>query len=120
MSDSYQAIYDAARSRISNGDVGSAIRDVAFSAFDISHTVAILQQEFSIAAAEMQRPSAIYRPILSRDGDQWCARRRPGRRCLRLRRESRRGHARLRQELAREVAGRRCQLRRNRCRARVG
>lgn len=73
MSDSYQAIYDAVRSRISNGDVGSAIRDVAFRAFDISHAVAMLQQEFSIAAAEMQRPSAIYRPALSRNGDQWCA-----------------------------------------------
>ena len=73
MSDSYQAIYDAVRSRISNGDVGSAVSEAAARAFDISHHVALLSQEFSIAAAEMQRPSAIYRPAVSIDGDKWCA-----------------------------------------------
>jgi hypothetical protein len=73
MSDSYQAIYDAVRSRISNGNVGEIIRDVAFDAFDISNVKAILQQEFCVAAAEMCRPSTIHRPALSIDGNKWCA-----------------------------------------------
>lgn len=71
--DSYQPIYDAVRSRISNGDVGAAVSEAARNAFDVSHTVAIIQQEFCIAAAEMARPSAIYRPALTQDGTAWCA-----------------------------------------------
>lgn len=73
MSDSYQAIYDAVRSRISNGDVGRAVEEVARNAFDLGHTRALLQQEFVAAAYEMQRPSAVYRPALAADGDQWMA-----------------------------------------------
>lgn len=73
MSDSYQAIYDAVRSRISNGDIGQAVHDVAWRMFDISHTIAIIQQEFCIAASEMARPSAVFKPILTKDGDSWCA-----------------------------------------------
>lgn len=72
MSD-YQAIYDAVRSRISGGDVGSVAREVMFQQFDISHAVAMLQQDFSIAALEMQRPSVLFRPRITKDGDQWCA-----------------------------------------------
>ena len=73
MSDSYQAIYDAVRSRISGGNISEAIREVAFQAFDISHLKVMLQQEFSIAAYEMQRPSVLYRPSVGPDGDKWCA-----------------------------------------------
>lgn len=73
MSDSYQAIYDAVRSRISGGNIGDAVRDVAFQAFDISNMTAYLQQEFCSAAYEMQRPSVVFKPTLSVDGDMWCA-----------------------------------------------
>lgn len=73
MADTYQAIYDAVRSRISNGDVGRAVSEAARHAFDISHTVAMLHQEFSIAAYEMARPSVLFRPLLSADGTKWCA-----------------------------------------------
>lgn len=73
MGDSYQAIYDAVRSRISGGNVGEILADAARSAFDISHTVHLLHQEFAIAAGEMARPSVNFKPTLSRDGSQWCA-----------------------------------------------
>lgn len=73
MTDSYQAIYDAVRSRISGGNIGEAVRDAAARGLDASHTIAILRQEFSLAAYEMQRPSAIYRPSLAPDGSKWCA-----------------------------------------------
>lgn len=71
--DSYQAIYDAVRSRISNGDIGQVIRDVAWRQFDISHAVAMLRDDFAAAAYEMRRPSAVFKPTLSADGNQWCA-----------------------------------------------
>ena len=73
MSDSYDAIYQAVRSKISGGDIGSVVERVAYEAFDISHMKAILQQEFCIAAGEMVRPSVVFKPTLSADGDMWCA-----------------------------------------------
>jgi hypothetical protein len=79
MSDTYQAVYDAVRSRISNGDVGSAVADVIRQSFDISNAVFNLSQNFhgsadSITAAANQhaRPSAVFKPKLGRDGNQWC------------------------------------------------
>lgn len=71
--DSYQAIYDAVRSRISGGDVSGTLRDVAFQALDFSHARMMLQQEISTVGYEMARPSAIYRPSLGIDGTKWCA-----------------------------------------------
>jgi hypothetical protein len=71
MSDTYQAVYDAVRSRIHGCDVGAAIREAAH--LDASHAIAMVQQDFSIAAAEMQRPSVLYRPSIGMDGNKWCA-----------------------------------------------
>jgi len=78
--DSYQAIYDAVRSRISGGNVGEAVAEVARQAFDISVTVAILSQEWQIAAdtqaqagREQQRPFVLLRPKMYPDGNMWCA-----------------------------------------------
>lgn len=73
MGDSYQAIYDAVRSRISGGNIADAVRDVAFQAFDISNAAALVQQELCSAAYEMARPSVLFKPTLSADGDMWCA-----------------------------------------------
>ena len=73
MSDSYQAVYDAVRSRISGCDVGSVLREVAQSTFDMSHVHQLIQQEFMVAAGEMMRPSAVWRPTVAPDGNQWCA-----------------------------------------------
>ena len=74
MSDSYQAIYDAVRSRIGVADVDAAIREAVSQSFSMAdHMICCVADEFSRAAHEMQCPSAIYRPAISRDGDQWCA-----------------------------------------------
>lgn len=70
--DSYQPIYDAVRSRISGGNVGEIVADACRNSFDISHQLAIIQQEFCIAAAEMARPSVVYKPSIGPDGDMWC------------------------------------------------
>lgn len=72
MSD-YQAIYDAVRSRISGGDIGAVVRDVLWQQFDISFAKEAVAAEFQRSAMEMQRPSAIYRPAISIDGNKWCA-----------------------------------------------
>lgn len=72
MSD-YQAIYDAVRSKISGGDIGAVVADIARNAFDISWQIDAIKTEFLTAAHEMQRPSAIYKPSLTQDGNAWIA-----------------------------------------------
>lgn len=72
MSD-YQAIYDAVRSRIHGCNIGEVIREAAMSAFDISCQIPVIAQEFIIAGQEMQRPSVLFKPRISQDGDQWMA-----------------------------------------------
>ena len=73
MSDTYQAIYNAVRSRISGGDIGSVVESAIRQSFDVSFAVEGVAHEFERAAYEQQRPSAIYRPSISIDGNQWCA-----------------------------------------------
>lgn len=80
MSDSYQAIYDAVRSRISGGDIGNAVSEaINQQASGLSWAIEAIKAEFCaaadtqrIAALEAQRPSVLFRPTLSIDGDQWC------------------------------------------------
>lgn len=71
--DSYQAIYDAVRSRISGGNISDAVERVCRDAFDMGNTRVILQEQFCATAMEMARPSVLFKPTLSIDGDQWCA-----------------------------------------------
>jgi len=69
----YQAIYDAVRSRIHGGDIGAVAERVMRDAFDVSLQKALLQQAIDIVLSDYTAPSAIMRPTLGRDGDQWCA-----------------------------------------------
>ena len=73
MSDTYQAIYDATRSRIGGCDTASVVEDAVRAAFDMSHAQAVLQQEFMIVAGEMMRPSVLWRPTVAPDGNKWSA-----------------------------------------------
>lgn len=73
MSDSYQAIYDAVRSRIQGGNIGEVVAEQVRQAFDISWMKDRIQQEFLTAAQEMQRPFMLLRPALAPDGNHWCA-----------------------------------------------
>lgn len=74
MSDTYQAIYDAVRSRIHGGDIGQAAESALREAFgNADHVIRCAMQDVAVSFAEHARPSAIYRPTLSRDGNQWCA-----------------------------------------------
>lgn len=74
MSDSYQPIYDAVRSRISGCDVGQAFEAAFREAFaNADHHMACVAQEMAGAAHAQQRPSVLFRPAISVDGNQWCA-----------------------------------------------
>lgn len=73
-----QEIYDAARSRIGSCDADSALRDALRDAFGhAGHLMACVAQEASAyaadAAAAGTRPSVLYRPAISLDGNEWCA-----------------------------------------------
>ncbi len=70
--DSYQPIYDAVRSRISNGNVGDVVERAARDAFDMGNMRNILTEQFCATAMEMARPSVVYKPTLMADGDMWC------------------------------------------------
>lgn len=72
MSDSYQAIYDAVRSRISGGDVGHAVQSALRDA-NLSHYAEMAMRSAQEAASEASRPCVLMRPSLSVDGNQWCA-----------------------------------------------
>lgn len=79
MSDSYQAIFDAVRTRISNGDIGAAIEN-AFRDANIGHyfemqmyaanNAHVAHEETAIAA---RAPHVLLRPKVFIDGNQWCA-----------------------------------------------
>jgi hypothetical protein len=74
VSDNYQAIYDAVRSRFHGCDVGEVIERGVREAFgNASHQIACVTQEFTSAAYEQQRPCVLFRPVISMDGNQWCA-----------------------------------------------
>lgn len=71
--DTYQAIYDAVRSKISGGDIGDAVRDVCYERIDFGRYADIICQEMVIAAQAHATPSAVMRPSIFADGDMWCA-----------------------------------------------
>lgn len=71
--ETYQAIFDAVRSKLTGGDIGQVVADIAREKLDISFAVDQIKQEFVIAAMSMAAPSAIYRPVLTQDGDRWLA-----------------------------------------------
>lgn len=74
MSDNYQAVYDAVRSRFHGCDVGEAVQRVVYEAFsNASHQIACVANEFTTAAYEQQRPCVLFRPKIYPDGNQWCA-----------------------------------------------
>lgn len=74
--EAYQPIYDAVRSRLSNGDIGQAVeavlREANFSHYVERAAVTITEEAVRVADAQAA-PSAVYRPALSIDGNQWCA-----------------------------------------------
>lgn len=75
MSDTYQAVYDAVRSRFGSCDINAAIRDSIH--LDGSYAIDGVKQDAMYAIEsvrqEMVRPSAIYKPRIGIDGSKWVA-----------------------------------------------
>lgn len=71
MSDNYQAVYDAVRSRFHSCDVGSIVERAAAQAFDTGNLVPIAQEAIGILTHAYDRPSAVYRPKMMIDGDKY-------------------------------------------------
>lgn len=69
---SHQAIYDAVRSRISNGDIGAAVQE-AIRDCGLGFAADMAREAVTRAAGEYERPSVLFRPELSLDGNQYCA-----------------------------------------------
>ena len=74
--DTHQAIYDAVRSKISGGNIDEAVRS-AIQSLDIGHYVAMVAATAESSMAEIVqeqiRPSVLFKPSLTVDGNQWCA-----------------------------------------------
>lgn len=72
MSDSYQAIYDAVRSRISNADIGHAVQEVLMQC-NFSHYADQASNAIQESASYYTLPSVMFRPKVYIDGNKWCA-----------------------------------------------
>lgn len=72
MSDNYQAVYDAVRSKISGCDAGDAIQS-AIRDMNLSFYADQCREIFRQVMSEYERPSTIYKPRLFIDGNEWCA-----------------------------------------------
>jgi hypothetical protein len=70
--ETYQAIFDAVRSRLCNGDIGEAVQSALRDA-NVSHYAMQAAESIRCAASEYERPSVLYRPKLARDGNAWVA-----------------------------------------------
>jgi len=71
MSDNYDAVYQAVRSRISQCNFEDVINNVLSNSF--GNTSHVIQCSFADIASELTRPSILLRPKISIDGDQWRA-----------------------------------------------
>lgn len=69
----YQAIYDAVRSKISNSDVGSAVES-AIQNLSLGHYVQQAMYEWQMAGCEQQRPFVLLKPkvFIDNDNENWC------------------------------------------------
>lgn len=70
--DTYQPIFDAVRSRLSNCDIGAAIEN-AMRDTNVSHYAMQAAESIRATASEYERPSVLYRPKLAPDGNAWIA-----------------------------------------------
>lgn len=74
MSDTYQAVYDAVRSKLGNCDVGAAVNEaIAQQAQGLSWAIESVKEEHLRSTYMQQAPHVLMRPSISIDGNQWCA-----------------------------------------------
>ncbi len=69
----YQAVYDAVRDAVRSSIGTCDLTEMARQAFDTSTMMELAHEAIGRVAYEMTRPSVIYHPVLSQDGDSWIA-----------------------------------------------
>lgn len=67
--DSYQPIFDAVRSKMGYIDSSEVVRGIS----DRVNIDSYFERMCSEISSEMTRPSVLFRPKLTIDGNQWCA-----------------------------------------------
>lgn len=67
MSDNYGAVYDAVRSKISNGNIGDAIESALRNA-NLSHYADMASRAAQEAAGEQMRPCVVFKAVLANSG----------------------------------------------------
>lgn len=72
MSEVWDATYQAVRSKIHNGDIGSAVEQV-FHSVGLSTVLSNIYNLANETFAEYQRPSIMLKPTISNDGNKYCA-----------------------------------------------
>ena len=72
MADTYQAVYDAIRSRIGNADIGGAVESALREA-NLSHYADMASRAAQESAYDAVRPHVLMRPSIGLDGTSWCA-----------------------------------------------
>ena len=73
MSDSYDAIYAAVRSKISGGNISETVKSACLEAFDVSHAKGFLFQVITNIEYDLHRASVLFRPKMMQEGNQWMA-----------------------------------------------
>lgn len=71
--ETYQPIYDATRSRIGQCDPDEVIRQALAQQLDFSWAAARIEEQMHITEGERQRPSVLFKPTISLDGNMYCA-----------------------------------------------
>lgn len=71
MSESYQPIYDAVRSRISGGNISDAVSAAMQNAGIGDSAGRAFQAMADDFCVYWTKPSVLYRPTLQKDGDSW-------------------------------------------------
>ena len=74
MSDNYQAVYDAVRSRFNGCDTSQAVESAISNAFSNMYVIPeVVRGCISEVAIEMMRPFFLLKPKMFPDGNMWCA-----------------------------------------------
>ena len=72
--ETYEPIYHAVQNKLRNCDVGEAVRQAISPHFEqVGYHTQVAMSEIGTAGMEQQRPSVLFRPALTLDGNKYCA-----------------------------------------------
>lgn len=69
----YSAVYDAVRSRVEHCATEEVLREAIVNNWNIAEAASAFVEAAGAMTCEANRPSVLYRPRLSKDGNAWIA-----------------------------------------------